>query len=717
MSNASDFIIESGVLTEYTGPGGDVVIPDGVIAIEGCYNVSPFYRCESLTSVIIPDSVTKIGYRAFSGCESLTSIAIPDSVTEIGYCAFSNCKNLTSVNIPDGVTQIGDHAFSDCESLTSIAIPDSVTQIGDYAFSGCKNLASAIIPDSVAEIGDNAFSGCSKMADENGFVIVRNVLYNYYGDCSAVVIPEYVTEIGYRAFSDCKNLTSINIPDSVTQIGDNAFSGCESLTSIVIPNGVTSISAYTFYGCEKLTSITIPDSVTHIAAAFRGCRSLTNIIIPKNVRELGNGAFMECHNLKSITILGAAIKCTEYGRWDIVDYDEDVLVSVIGTLEPSTEEILSKTKGIKRIFAPNTPISIIGDKKKAVRGYLNDPDAYDPDVAEGYCKYITGQAKWTLPEIFKQDRAEVLEAFVTYKKIKADNIDQMYLEPAMEEKAQQCVAFLLNWKKMNVTSEQEEKLLERELTKDPYNEEDMKKLWSYKKLEDGTLCLTKYKGTDSRVVIPERIGENMVSELSDLFAPRTDFGGKKKDAAVLNAVSSVVIPDTITKLQSHTFRGCQGLADQDGFIIVRDILFDYIGKKTKIKIPEGVTAIDRAFSGNGRLQEVEIPETVIEIRDRAFCDCRKLKNMILHTGLKRIGIKPFDFCLSLTSIILPDGVTEIGKDAFAYCEKLASVTIPQSVTAIGQGAFKACPALTIHAPAGSYAETYAKEHNIPFVAE
>lgn len=76
MSNANDFIIENGVLTNYTGPGGDVVIPDGVTSI-GC---SAFECCNNLSSVIIPDSVTSIGMKAFRDCQNLKRIKIPGKV-------------------------------------------------------------------------------------------------------------------------------------------------------------------------------------------------------------------------------------------------------------------------------------------------------------------------------------------------------------------------------------------------------------------------------------------------------------------------------------------------------------------------------------------------------------------------------------------------------------------------------------------------------------
>ena len=87
-----------------------------------------FLGCSSLTSVVIPDSVTSIGERAFSGCSSLTSIVIPDSVTSIGGSAFYECSSLTSVVIDDSVTSIGGWAFYNCSSLTNITFKGTVAE-------------------------------------------------------------------------------------------------------------------------------------------------------------------------------------------------------------------------------------------------------------------------------------------------------------------------------------------------------------------------------------------------------------------------------------------------------------------------------------------------------------------------------------------------------------------------------------------------------------
>ena len=86
-------------------------------------------------------------------------------------------------------------------------------------------------------------------------------------------------------------------------------------------------------------------------------------------------------------------------------------------------------------------------------------------------------------------------------------------------------------------------------------------------------------------------------------------------------------------------------------------------------------------------------------------------------GIRSIGERAFGSCKNLESIKLPDGVAAIGGGAFEDCRRLKHIRIPDSVMFIGEGAFDSCEKITICAPVGSYAERYAKENKIPFVAE
>ena len=288
LADDDGLVIVRGVLYGYFGTKSDVMIPDSVTDIGD----RAFQYCSGLTSVTIPDSVTSIGNSAFEGCGGLTSVTIGNSVTSIGDRAFRYCDGLTSIAIGNSVTSIGNSAFSGCSGLKSITIPDSVTSIGEGAFANCGGLTSITIPGSVTSIGKEAFYNCYRLANADGFVIVRDVLYFYYVTKIDVTIPDSVTSIGDSAFYRQGGLTSVTIPDSVTNIGDRAFCECFNLKSITIGNSVARIGDYAFYYCNFVTSITIPDSVTSIGErAFDCCWNLTSVTFRGDAPSVGGSAF------------------------------------------------------------------------------------------------------------------------------------------------------------------------------------------------------------------------------------------------------------------------------------------------------------------------------------------------------------------------------------------------------------------------------------------
>ena len=128
-------------LVEYLGNATDVTLPSNYNGEN--YAIGDYLfitNKKELTSIVIPNSVTSIGYGAFEGCTGLTSVTIPNSVTSIGNQAFDGCSGLTSIIIGNSVTSIGISAFSRCSGLTSITIPNSVTSIGERAFIHCISI-------------------------------------------------------------------------------------------------------------------------------------------------------------------------------------------------------------------------------------------------------------------------------------------------------------------------------------------------------------------------------------------------------------------------------------------------------------------------------------------------------------------------------------------------------------------------------------------------
>ena len=148
-----------------------VIIPPSVTKIDDC----AFSDCASLTSICIPASVRKIENNVFSDCSSLTSIkvesnnAIYDSREDCNAIIHTESNTLISgcqnTVIPESVTGIGVRAFSGCLSLTSISIPPSVTEIEALAFWGCSSLTTVKVSKDT-HIADSAFEDCPNVRIE-----------------------------------------------------------------------------------------------------------------------------------------------------------------------------------------------------------------------------------------------------------------------------------------------------------------------------------------------------------------------------------------------------------------------------------------------------------------------------------------------------------------------------------------------------------------------
>ncbi len=124
----ADFIIRGGVLERYNGNDIHVVIPDSVVKI----GEKAFDNCPGIRSVIFPHNVTEIAPYAFRGCQSLEDIKLSNTLVEIGRYSFQGCCALKQISLPETVKTIGGYAFEDCTSLEVINIPDSVQHDGSY---------------------------------------------------------------------------------------------------------------------------------------------------------------------------------------------------------------------------------------------------------------------------------------------------------------------------------------------------------------------------------------------------------------------------------------------------------------------------------------------------------------------------------------------------------------------------------------------------------
>ena len=294
----------NGVLTGVSGLSGSditVEIPsevNGITVTEIGKDV--FKDNKNVGRLIIPDSVTKLGYRMCSGCTALSEVRLPAGLTVIPDEAFDGCSSLRTVNFPDTLKEIRSDAFWGTD-LTEFIAPDSLTDVWAYAFKDCGAL-SAVELKNVRNVGDGAFESCTALR--------------------SIRLSDKMTELPDHIFDGCSSLADIDMPDNPIAVSFSVFNGTAyynepsnwengvlyvdgyliavskdfaPLTEYTVKDGTIVIADDAFSGVgysSKLKKMTLPTGLYRIGqSAFSKLFSLTEINIPDTVRSIGYGAF------------------------------------------------------------------------------------------------------------------------------------------------------------------------------------------------------------------------------------------------------------------------------------------------------------------------------------------------------------------------------------------------------------------------------------------
>jgi hypothetical protein len=689
--------------------------------------------------LIVPDSVTIVEERAFYRMETLEEISVLTSVTEIGKEAFKGCTSLREVVAPNvKVSSTADPdtkmklAFGFCghaELYSEEIAADYLKYLKSnktrilqtaekYGAADIKAflISAGIVPDSAPTKGAKNAPKLSKK--DAALLLERSVLSGSKQEIETVIKQYEPFEMTARALGLACRCRTSDIVSALLKHKANFTISTNTIAAkyglLYKPSGrcfyaqcyllpvVNNIwNKYLFGEMDRFyakTDVNITHSdylnadidmsgipqhlmMQEVAVRIENIRLLkeATVLRQQDLNQMLYYAVLEESPalVEALENLGAVIDVP----WLLASAKHTDTVSELNQHldalnRKSTEHLilvlrqynqLLQKVGAQMYISENVLHCLSVNRSPAVVGVLLE----NGDVSS--INKTTFMKRWV-----SRARPEMVQALVEHGFITTPKLRDELIKIASENGKTEMLALLMNYKNqtadLQAEATKQEKKLTQELCADPDSAYELKKRWNIKKKDDGTLIITGYKGTDTQVVVPKKIGNAVVSEVGEeAFSPEA-----KRIA----------------------------------------------NKKTREEITD-----------------IVIPESVIRIGNSAFAGCRSLKNISLPDSIETFGVRVFLNCENLTELKLPQKTRGVIRwYFFGSCKNLERLYVPSKVTAITEWAFDGCTALrelhlkkgtkkfdfsgiecakhlTIYAPAGSYAETYAKEHNIPFEAE
>ena len=703
-----------------------------------------FYACNSLENLEIPQ-VKTIGKGAFNNCQRLKTIDI-SNVEKIGEKAFEACANLKKIVIPDTATEIGKKAFIYNESLKTVFFRGNVPPaIAEDAFEDVEGVTfyypvNGNWPESIRT--SNAFGSINSKWVAHDKIVPGEYVFNNDGTCSSdgTETAECICGCGltdtriakntknpdnhtysedcYKELSngkkvyfcvECgrikgevnekgtcgdsltweirdsdilcitgtgamadydidnpapwsgKNIRYCRLGKGITSIGASAFENCTSLEIIELEEGITSINGYAFYGCTSLKELELPKSLKSIGEnAFEGCTSLQKVTAYPKLTSLKNTSFRKCSALTIRGYEGSYIQ--EYATEKKISFES---MGKWGTCGYSAEWYL-------------------------IDGTLTIDGYYDmTDYSE------TNKAPWTGLKVTKIV-VENISTIGNYAFAGLSNVTEITLPNTVHEIGDYAFKNCAGLKSIEIPNSLELGIISEGMFYGCTSLETIKLPDNIREIEN--YAFANCKSLRSFIVpkdvtqISEGIflnceslsnitlGNEITAIESSAFAgcglteiqlPSgiTNIG---EEAFVGNKFTEIIIPSGVSKLGVGAFSGCELLQsisveeNNNNFSASNGVLYDKVG--TTLLLCPG-----------GKEGSYTLPRRTTKIAESAFKDCKKITELILPSGLTTIGGKAFSG-MNLTNIEIPAELERLSPDAFAYCSKLTEITVDEENT-------------------------------------
>ena len=754
------FVTTGASLSHYYGNGGLVVFPEDLALTEiGNFAFSNFDYVEktpeelafddletskqwyigenTITKVIIPEGVEKIGSYAFANLTALEEIVFPSTLQAIEYGAFYGCSSLEKITFSgenhlqiinqnafencdlQGIVDlsaacvISDYAFAGNMDLEGFTTSDALLSIGQYAFAGCKSLKDATIESAKVKYGAYAFTGCEALESfyVNAAVVPEGMFYEAKNLTKVTIGPD-VNDIGEFAFRTTKVETfeiasgnkayQVQTADyilsadgstivavspnfrgeftaeqlggaKVTAIADGAFSHNTKITSVILPE-ITSIGDYGFGSSEAIASVTL-GNLTHIGEYAFFETALTEMPAFTAETEIGKYAFAFT-DLLSVTIPNNMV--IEEGVFSECLKLETVVIGDDVTIGDYAFNV--SVDQAYTVESYTEEIEVVG----AVA--VPDEDAKEPaeDVAQ------EGEGESAIEEIEQTYKAVEEEKFFYYSF--ATGLKNLTI--GKNAVIGECAFF--NAASLETVTLGENAQIGKQAF---YNNSSLKQIDLSKAASIGDYA---FSGDVYYVCVDDSMAYAAVSpdghyiytyhapalEKIELAAA-TAFG--EYAFAYCRDLKEVVLNENITTVPSYAFAGCEALEIIDLSKIQEIGMYAFMEgyALTEVNLASVETIGEYAFVNCNKLTGLTFGEKPVKMDEGAFAYCESLETVGSSTAMEDIGAYAFAYT-AITDIDL-SGAVNVGDQAFLKEELTPfKVTLGEKIVTLGDNPFAMC---------------------------
>ena len=588
----------------------------------------------------------------------IKTVVVQEGVTRIGSDAFGSCYKLQSVTLPEGIVSIGDEAFSGTYSLRNITLPESLETLGSYAFGG-SFIENITVPSKVKDIPPTAFMSCDQLVSvtlPEGLETIGSSAFYCCKALTGITLPAGLKKVGSRVFASCESLKEIVLPDQIEAMDYGVFNECTVLEKVVLPKNLTDIYDSMFSGCSALSEINIPESVTYIGDLSFSRSGIKKLSIPAGVSYIEPSAFYNCDALESITIDG---KNEHYTVVDNSLYTKDMtaIVHYVGS------------KGQTSFKLPDSVTRVCDSAFSGANELLNldISSAYQLDYsAVSGCKSLKSvKLSEHLIEIPSScfQSCTSLESIDIPKGVKAINSSAFYAceslvsvtLPEGLEKIDNSAFSICQWlKSINIPST---------VTEVGWNIIGNTAIYNSLPLENGVRYLDGW-------AVDVSVSDNVAFKEGTIGISRQILGAHP---------ATVFIPKTVKYISNGGLQGASFsrtvesytvdpenpyFLSEDGVVYTKDktelVAYPQNSGFIKYTVPEGVKAIRDCAFYNTNIEQIEFPDSLEYIGNRAFYYSTGLKSALLKENVKFIGDMAFGSCSNVDLGQIPSSLEYIG---------------------------------------------------------